>query len=112
MKAEDPKFLDDIPTLIKAVQQLHRETARLRSDAKTLLVSVVGEPDERESGYLGPQIRTTKELLDMLTECRKLLVNVEYDITAIRSFLSKTTLVADRQEAKRNARQGSRLGPA
>jgi len=68
---------------------LHRETARLRSDAKKLLVSVVGETDEPERDYPWPKISTTKGLLDMLASCRQSIENSEYDIRAIRSFLSR-----------------------
>ena len=108
---EDPNFLNDqIPKLIEVVQQLYRETARLRSDANKLLVSVVGETDEPERDYMGPKIRTTKDLVCMLTSCRRSIVNSEYDITAIRSFLSRNGRLLTKEEINLSLEQARRQG--
>jgi hypothetical protein len=101
---------DHISELIEAVQKLHRETARLRSDAQKLLVSVVGETNEPERDHTGPKIETTKDLLDMLTSCGRFIKDSEYDISAIRTFLSKNGRVLTQEESNLSLEQVRRLG--
>jgi phosphoribosylamine-glycine ligase len=108
------EMLEDIPDdlisqMIEAAQKLHRETARLRSDAQKLLVSIVGETNEPERDYTGPKIETAEDLLDMLNSCRKFIENSEYDIRAIRTFLTKNGRVLTSEEINQSLQQSRRL---